>query len=362
MALRPPPCARPTTAQAARPQSYSEVGRPSPPPAAKLATMPAWFTHMLNDLQDKAMFALIGRNIIYNVSWEDPRIDCEVLDLGADDTILMLTSGGCNVLDMLLEGPKRIVAADLNPRQSALLSLKIVAIQHLSHEQFFQLFAKSNLALWKDVYPRVLREHLPQPAREFWDAAGERFFKSVLWGGASGFAAWLMLTIAKWLGLGGLIAGEPVIARGSLAALSYDAFAPPPPRPPHAEARHCATLEEQQAVYAKYSGRVTALANMMNFTRRIWCPLIAVPASQVWARARVCARARCPACSTPPPSTPFRRRSCTCSTATSSAWRATTCSCAPTSPATTTSTTATCTASTRASAAPATSSRRTLSS
>lgn len=170
--------------------------------------MPAWFTNLLNELQDKAMFALIGRNIIYNVSWEDPRIDCELLDLTADDTILMLTSGGCNVLDMLLEGPKRIVAADLNPRQSALLSLKIVAIQHLPHEQFFQLFALSNVALWKDVYPRVLRQHLPEPAREFWDAAGVRFFKSVLWGGASGFAAWLMLNIAKMLGLGGLIAGE----------------------------------------------------------------------------------------------------------------------------------------------------------
>ena len=84
----------------------------------------------LGNLQDKAMFALIESAIIYHVSWEDPRIDCELLDLreSKKDTILMLTSGGCNVLDMLLEGPARVVAGDLNPRQNALLELKCAAI------------------------------------------------------------------------------------------------------------------------------------------------------------------------------------------------------------------------------------------
>ena len=34
-------------------------------------------------------------------------------------------------------------------------------------------------------------------------------------------------------------------------------------------------------MYAKYASRITALSNMLNFTRRLWCPLIAVPANQL---------------------------------------------------------------------------------
>jgi S-adenosylmethionine-diacylglycerol 3-amino-3-carboxypropyl transferase len=48
-----------------------------------------------------------------------------------------------------------------------------------------------------------------------------------------------------------------------------------------AEARSCNTLKEQREVYSKYRGRVDAVATFLNFTKRIWCPLIAVPASQL---------------------------------------------------------------------------------
>lgn len=169
-------------------------------------TSHSWFSNVLNKLQDDAMFALIGRSIIYNVAWEDPRIDAELLDLGPKDTIMMLTSGGCNVLDMLLDGPERIVAVDLNPRQNAMLELKLVAIQTLEYEQFFQLFAKSNVALFKEVYPS-LRPKLTPATREFWDETGESFFKNLFWSGMSGHAAHTLLTLCRTFGLAGLIDG-----------------------------------------------------------------------------------------------------------------------------------------------------------
>ena len=34
-----------------------------------------------------------------NVAWEDPRIDQHLLRMGAQDTLLVLTTGGCNVFD-----------------------------------------------------------------------------------------------------------------------------------------------------------------------------------------------------------------------------------------------------------------------
>lgn len=214
--------------------------------------MPEAMKSFLGDIQDKVMFALIGRSIIYNVSWEDPRLDCEMLDLKDNDTILMLTSGGCNVLDMVLEGAKTVVAGDLNPRQNALLELKVVCIKNLTHEQFFELFAKSNFALFKQLYPTKLRDKLSPFAQQFWDE-NESFFKSVMWSGMSGIAALWMIRVCRLMGLGGMID----------------------------EVRDCPTLAAQRAVYAKYEQKVAQASAFINATKRLWCPLIAVPASQL---------------------------------------------------------------------------------
>lgn len=153
------------------------------------------------------MFALIGRAIIYNVSWEDPRIDAELLDIGPTDTIMMLTSGGCNVLDMALEGAKKVVGVDLNPRQNALLELKIVCVKNLEFEQFFQLFALNNEKLFQEVYTTKLRPNLCEFAQGFWDENGSSFFKNVHWSGMSGVAAHTLINICRVFGLGGLIDG-----------------------------------------------------------------------------------------------------------------------------------------------------------
>ena len=60
-------------------------------------------------------------NLVYNACWEDPRLDRVALDLGPDDTVLVITSAGCNALDYALACPGRVIAVDLNPRQNALL-------------------------------------------------------------------------------------------------------------------------------------------------------------------------------------------------------------------------------------------------
>jgi len=40
---------------------------------------------------------------LYSLSWEDPREDDKVLDINGDDTVLTLTSGGCNALDLVYQ-------------------------------------------------------------------------------------------------------------------------------------------------------------------------------------------------------------------------------------------------------------------
>lgn len=70
----------------------------------------------LRDRIDQRVFnALYDRSLVYNTCWEDPAVDRKALSLGPDDTVMVISSAGCNALD----GPARIHAVDANPRQKA---------------------------------------------------------------------------------------------------------------------------------------------------------------------------------------------------------------------------------------------------
>jgi S-adenosylmethionine-diacylglycerol 3-amino-3-carboxypropyl transferase len=78
------------------------------------------------DRIDQALFdAIYRRALVYNTCWEDPAVDRAALNFRPDDTVLVITSAGCNVLDYALTGPRRIHAVDANPRQTAPLELKL---------------------------------------------------------------------------------------------------------------------------------------------------------------------------------------------------------------------------------------------
>ena len=54
--------------------------------------------------------SLIARfkTYIYAFAWEDPKVDLEFLDLNKEDTMMIITSGGCNLLEYAASvGPKR---------------------------------------------------------------------------------------------------------------------------------------------------------------------------------------------------------------------------------------------------------------
>src|SRR5438477_13042815 len=93
-------------------------------------------------LSSRLFAAVHGRNLIYNTCWEDPALDRVALDFRPDDRVLVITSAGCNALDYLLAGAGEVNAVDVNPRQNALLELKVAGIRSLSHDAFFELFGR----------------------------------------------------------------------------------------------------------------------------------------------------------------------------------------------------------------------------
>jgi len=144
-----------------------------------------------------------GHHLVYNTCWEDPRLDHAALNLGADDTVVAITSAGCNVLDYLLAEPRQIYAVDLNPYQNALLELKLAGIRRLDFDTFFALFGKGRHGEFRDIYFVHLRDELSVAARKFWDDRYELFTgspraQSFYFRGTTGwFAQWINLYIDR---------------------------------------------------------------------------------------------------------------------------------------------------------------------
>jgi S-adenosylmethionine-diacylglycerol 3-amino-3-carboxypropyl transferase len=99
-------------------------------------------SHTAHDLLFKTVHS---RSLIYNTSWEDPRIDRQLLELEPQSRVVMLTSAGCNTLDYLLDSPQEIHAIDVNPRQNALLQLKLALIERGEFNDLFAMFGHGSI-------------------------------------------------------------------------------------------------------------------------------------------------------------------------------------------------------------------------
>ena len=124
----------------------------------------------LVDWLNVRMFNLVHRhNLVYNTCWEDPRLDRVAMDLGPDDSVLVITSAGCNALDYALTAPRMVYAVDINPRQNALLELKKAGIQNLDFEDFFSLFGQGGHDDTQKLYRQALRHALSPWSQAYWD-------------------------------------------------------------------------------------------------------------------------------------------------------------------------------------------------
>ena len=115
-------------------------------------------------------------NLVYNTCWEDPRLDRVALDLKPTDNVLVITSAGCNSLDYALCAPNHVYAVDMNPRQNALLELKISGIKNLEFDDFFRLFGQGRLPHVRKIYHDKLRGSLSVWSQLYWDKWIRKFF------------------------------------------------------------------------------------------------------------------------------------------------------------------------------------------
>ncbi len=151
---------------------------------------------------DKVFRQIHGNSLVYNACWEDPRCDRNILNINEQSRVVVITSAGCNALDYLLDNPAAVHCVDINPRQNALLHLKIALLQSADHATLFEFFGKGVTPKAREVFNDSLRYNLPTPySVQFWErnlhyfsAKGLR--KSFYWHGSSGTVAWI---IRQWL-------------------------------------------------------------------------------------------------------------------------------------------------------------------
>lgn len=137
--------------------------------------------------------------LIYNICWEDSDIDRKLLKIDANSKLLTITSAGCNVFNYLLDQPKSIHSIDINPKQTALLELKIALISYGDYEEFFNFFGYGKSTNYTSVYKKI-RHQLTKPSQFYWDQHISFFNplgKGLFYSGAAGMFAQYILRIIR---------------------------------------------------------------------------------------------------------------------------------------------------------------------
>lgn len=100
--------------------------------------------------------------------WEDASIDRELLGINEHSKIMMISSAGCNALSYLLDNPAEIRTVDINPRQTALIELKLCILDNFEYDTFAAFFWVGSYLEYQSVYEQIQDQLSPQ-TREFWD-------------------------------------------------------------------------------------------------------------------------------------------------------------------------------------------------
>lgn len=125
------------------------------------------FTTIYNFISNNAIYNTVKNGFIYNLSWEDPAVDIKTYGPFKNKNISMITTGGDNVLDYLIEDPNSISTYDLNKHQNYLLELKMACISSLKREEFMDIFGKNNGILFRHKWNSI-EKHLSKDASTWW--------------------------------------------------------------------------------------------------------------------------------------------------------------------------------------------------
>lgn len=104
----------------------------------------------------------------YSTVREDERIVDDGLRPQRGERVLVITSGGCISLKLLLADVAEVVSVDLSGYQTALLQLKAAGARALSHSELWEFLGLAASVRRASLYQRA-RVALSPPAAQYWD-------------------------------------------------------------------------------------------------------------------------------------------------------------------------------------------------
>ena len=145
---------------------------------------------------DKGQVAL--QQLIFTMNWEDPESDARALMVRPGDTLMTITSGGCNTLGFLVHDPAAVHTVDINPSQSYLLELKMASMKSLDYPEFIRFLGLAPSPDRLKAY-ESLRSHLSPMAAKFWDEHRQIVRKGFLGRGRYEYFVKLVGKLIRWI-------------------------------------------------------------------------------------------------------------------------------------------------------------------
>jgi S-adenosylmethionine:diacylglycerol 3-amino-3-carboxypropyl transferase len=126
---------------------------------------------------------------------EDPRVELAALHPGPDERVVLIGSGGCTALSLVMAGAGEVHAVDVNPAQNHLVELKAAAVASLDRMAAIRFLGGAPAPAAERVAQYAsLRKGLTPYACRYWDrhvrdigrgvieaGVSERFIRVVRW-------------------------------------------------------------------------------------------------------------------------------------------------------------------------------------
>lgn len=122
------------------------------------------------------IIALLFRRLVYTQIWEDPVVDMQALQLGRNDHVITVASGGCNALSYLIDSPAKVTAVDLNHAHVSLVKLKIAALKSLpNYDEYFEFLGVAQASSNIRIYNSLIAPSLDADSRQYWEGGAIGF-------------------------------------------------------------------------------------------------------------------------------------------------------------------------------------------
>lgn len=121
-------------------------------------------------------------DLLFGMSWEDPESDRAALRIRSGESLLTISSGGCNTLSFLLDDPGVVNAIDINASQSHLLALKCAAVRAFDAGELAEFLGLRSCTRRIEMFESIAAL-LPAEAASYWRARREAIESGVVYQG-----------------------------------------------------------------------------------------------------------------------------------------------------------------------------------